>query len=163
LGASYAAGIRTLGNAKRKAHVDTENRHTDAMAVSVLPRRGGTLASRVPHLVPAVKVAASTFAWIAGVFNKKRESAKRPAARKAPTWYRSLRSPDGRPLPQVPPAGLPRRRRPRGDRQDAEERDIVEPGPSGVSLRRSAWHGQDLARAHPRERAQLRERADAEP
>src|SRR5262249_40211976 len=28
LGASYAAGIRTLGNAKRKAHVDTENRHT---------------------------------------------------------------------------------------------------------------------------------------
>ena len=67
-----------------------------------------------------------------------------------------LESTGDRALPEVPSAGVRRGRRPGGGRADAPERDRARPGAAGVPLRRAARDGQDVARAHPREGAQLR-------
>src|SRR5215208_6759877 len=74
----------------------------------------------------------------------------------------SLESQRGRPLPQVPPAGLRRGRGPGGGDADAAERDRARADPAGVSLRRPARHRQDLAGANPREGAELRAGPDAD-
>ena len=70
-----------------------------------------------------------------------------------------LESTSGRALPQVPPADVRRGGRAGGGRADAHERDRAGQDPPGVPVRRPARHRQDLARAHPREGAQLRARA----
>ena len=69
----------------------------------------------------------------------------------------------GRALPQVPSTDLQGRRRAGGGRADALERARERQGAAGLPLRRAARHGQDLARAHPRQVDELRARADVGP
>ena len=61
-----------------------------------------------------------------------------------------------RALPEVPPTGFRRGRRPGSRRPDAPQRDRARPGPPGVPLRRPQGHGQDVDGPDPGQGAQLR-------
>ena len=83
-----------------------------------------------------------------------------PRARSSPHGRKPgsnlLESTGGRALPQVPSPDLPGGRRAGGGGADAHERDRAGQDPPGLPVRRPARHREDVARAHPRQGAQLR-------
>src|SRR5207249_5769203 len=85
------------------------------------------------------------------VWTASRRSADCPVAAGRTRGTDLLESTRGRALPQVPSADVRRRGRAGAGGADAAERDRERPAAAGVPLRGAARHGQDLARAHPRQ------------